>query len=77
MDPLAVKLKMIFNDNNMIGIRPHTTVPTWYNGRAGTQHIAKIIYRYLVHEDMIKITDFLQTEVLKSFIGYHLPITLL
>lgn len=77
MDPLVDQLKSIFCDNNLMAIQPQTIVPTWHNGKAGSQHISKRLDRYLVHEDLMHRMGFIQLEVLKSYISDHFPISLL
>ena len=44
-DPLAERLIDIFDNNNLVDIRPSPLAPTWCNGREGDQNIGKRLDR--------------------------------
>jgi hypothetical protein len=53
--------KKLFQSKNMVDIRPDKLVPTWRNGRQGTQAIAKHLDRCLLSEGMLSSRDYYRT----------------
>jgi hypothetical protein len=43
----------LFHAHKLIDVKPDKIIPTWRNGRAGSEAIAKRLYKFLVSEDLL------------------------
>jgi hypothetical protein len=71
---MADHLKAVFKSKNLVDIRPDRMVPTWRNGRQGSQAIAKRLDRCLISESLIISKDYYRSWVEYPFISDHVPI---
>jgi hypothetical protein len=71
---LADQLKSIFKSKNLVDIRPDRMVPTWRNGRQGSQAISKRLDRCIIAESLIISRDYYRSWVEFPFISDHAPI---
>eukprot|EP00253_Pinus_taeda_P020014 PITA_20014 len=65
-DQLVDRLQTIFSDNNLLEICPHSTMPTWNNGRAGSHQIGKRLDRGADYPPMKALNGKLHTLKSKS-----------
>jgi hypothetical protein len=65
-----------FHRNTLIDIAPGNLVPTWSNGRAGTDSIAKRLDCSFISKDLLASVEFYRAWVELPFIFYHAPIIL-
>jgi len=71
---LADQLKSIFNLKNLVDIRLDRMVPTWCNGRQGSQAISKRLDRCIIAENLTISRDYYRPWVEFLFISDHAPI---
>jgi hypothetical protein len=65
-----------FHRNKLIDIVPGTLMPTWRNGRAGTEAISKRLDRALISEDLLSSVGVYRAWVEFPYISDHAPIVL-
>jgi hypothetical protein len=63
--------KVLFQNKNLIDIEPAKVVPTWRNGRSGTNAIWKRLDRFLVSEGLLSSVD-----LYRSWVEYLLSLTM-
>jgi hypothetical protein len=71
---LADHLKALFQSKNLVDICPDRLVPTWRNGRQGSQAIAKRLDRCLLSDSLLISKEFYRSWVEYLFISDHAPI---
>jgi len=75
-DSLAVFFKGLFTKYNLVDATPVKAVPTWKNGRVGTEIISKPLDRFLVAKKLLHSSVRLFVWVEYPFISDHVPIFL-
>jgi endonuclease/exonuclease/phosphatase family metal-dependent hydrolase len=75
-DPLAGFFKEIFTKNNLVDVAPAEVVPTWRNGRSGTEGISKRLDRIYVAKDFLTTSCRYRAWVEYPFISDHAPVFL-
>jgi hypothetical protein len=69
-------LQELFASNNLIDVQPPCLVPTWRNGRSGTDAIARRLDRFLVVEAFLTSSSSPSSWVEFPFVSDHAPILL-
>jgi len=62
--------------NKLIDIVPSTLMPTWRNGRVGSEAISKRLDRALISEDLLSSIGVYRAWVEYPYISDHAPIVL-
>jgi hypothetical protein len=65
--------KALFQNKNLIDIEPGKVVPTWRNGRSGSDAIWKRLDRFLVSEDLLSSVGLYRSWVEYPFVSDHAP----
>jgi exonuclease III len=73
---MAGYFKVLFQSKNLIDIQPDKLVPTWRNGRTGTQAITKRLDRCYISEDLLTSVGIYRSWVEYPFISDHAPVLL-
>jgi hypothetical protein len=71
---LAGFFNSLFQTHKLIDVQPDKLVPTWRNGRSGTDSIAKRLDRFLVSEDLLLEVRLYRTWVEFPYVSDHAPI---
>jgi hypothetical protein len=71
---LVDHLKALFQSKNLVDIHLDKLVPTWRNGRQGSQAISKRLDRCLLSDSLLISKDFYRSWLEYPFISNHAPI---
>jgi len=71
LDPLARYFKGIFKDIGLVDIVPKDCLPTWHNGRGGSEAIAKQLHLVCMSEDLIMLVGRHRYWVDYPYISYY------
>jgi endonuclease/exonuclease/phosphatase family metal-dependent hydrolase len=74
LDKLVGFFKDLFQENHLVDFLPDVLVPTWRNGRAGVDNIAKRLDRILVSENLLSEVGRFRSWVEYPFISDHAPV---
>jgi hypothetical protein len=75
-DPLSIFFKQLFTKNNLVDLAPVEVLPTWRNGRSGTDGIEKHLDRFLVVDGLITSHCRIHAWVDLPYLLDHAPICL-
>jgi endonuclease/exonuclease/phosphatase family metal-dependent hydrolase len=75
-DPLASYFKNLFQAHALVDILPTVIVPTWRNGRAGSEAIKKRLDRVLISETLATLDGRIRSWVEYPFLSDHAPVLL-
>lgn len=73
-DPLVAYFRTFFGKNNLVDVQPTELVPTWHNGRIGTQTIQKHLDRMYVSEALLVDYVRYRSWVIHPFFSDNAPI---
>jgi hypothetical protein len=76
VDSLVGFFKELFSKNKLVDVAPAQVVPTWRNGRSGTEGISKRLDRFYVVENVLSTSCRFLSWVEYPFISDHAPIFL-
>jgi len=73
---LILQFKYIIQLNNLVYLLPATVVPTWRNGRTGSDSIMKQLEHLFLSDNLLQHSDRYRTWVEYSSISDHAPVIL-
>jgi hypothetical protein len=66
----------LFHAHKLIDVKPDKIIPTWRNGRAGSEAIAKMLDKFVVSEDLLVEVRLHRAWVEYPYVSDHAPIFL-